>query len=440
MKSLKFFLIAALAFAFAAKAQAQGRYGKDSADCVINLNFYQEEYKKKDYKAALKPWREAMKFCPANVSQNFYIHGINIMRTHLRAVKDPQEKQKIVDTLTMLYDRRMENFKTNKVDLLYRKASLLDELAPERKEDIYKAFKAAVDADNKKVELHAVAKTMLAAKDLYEAKTMPADQFTELYTGFAELVEDRIKTAKDSAAEQEAKTVKLAIDNSFITTEAANCDNLIALFGPRFNANKDDIATVRLIVSMLNKRECTQNDLYYQVAEAYYKLDPSPGSAYTLAKMFYAKGEMDKCIEYFKNAIDGQTDVNDKSQYQVELAGLLLGQGQSGQAISYARQAISTNSRNGQAYMILGTAYAGYKSCGDDPVSRRSVFWVAVDQFYRAKQVDPSVTDDANKQINTFSQHFPSYDDCFDQDILDGQTYTVSCGPINERTKVRTRK
>ena len=158
--------------------------------------------------------------------------------------------------------------------------------------------------------------------------------------------------------------------------------------------------------------------------------------------MFRAKGEIDKSIEYYKNAITGQTDATEKSNYQTTLAALLLQQGQTGQATTYANQAISSNPRNGQAYFILASIYAGIKNCGDNPVSRRSVFWVAVDVLNQAKSVEKEekFVEAVNKQINLYRQHFPSYDDCFDQDILDGQTYTVNCGGINRKTIVRTRK
>jgi hypothetical protein len=90
--------------------------------------------------------------------------------------------------------------------------------------------------------------------------------------------------------------------------------------------------------------------------------------------------------------------------------------------------------------MLLGTAYAGVQGCGDDEVSKRAIYWVAVDQFNKAKQLDSSIAAEANKSINTYSQHFPTVDDAFFLNILDGAKYEVKCGPINETTIVRTKK
>ena len=44
MKKLRFalYLLAAALFVFPAEGSSQGRFGKDSAECVNNLNFYQD--------------------------------------------------------------------------------------------------------------------------------------------------------------------------------------------------------------------------------------------------------------------------------------------------------------------------------------------------------------------------------------------------------------
>lgn len=446
-------MISSFLFIFFNQSFAQkGKYGatqQDSVECVKNMNFYQEEYNKDNYDAALPLWSEALRICP-KASINFYIRGRTIMRHRIDKLKDPAQKKAAIDSLLMLYDMRLEHFGNtikNKNDVLYRKANDVEEYYPEDHEQIFKAYMAAIDINKKHAELTAAAKAMVQAQKMYETQKIDAEKFADTYTVLSDFVDERIKVINsaatvDTVALADARTCKAAIENAFMSTDAANCDNLIAMFTPRFENNKDDIATVGMIVNILLKRECTGNDLFAHAAEAYYKLDPSPKSASTLATMFYQKGEMSKAIQYSKDAIDGQTDPIDKSNYLLTLANIYLQQGQLGSAASTANQAISANSRNGRAYFMLAAIYAGTKSCGDDPVSVRSVFWVAVDMLQRARQVDndPAFVAEVNKQINLYSQHFPSYDDCFDRDILDGQTYTVNCGPINAKTIVRTRK
>ncbi|MDR1056404.1 MAG: hypothetical protein LBL90_11440 [Prevotellaceae bacterium] len=452
MRVLKLVMIVPLLFMFFNnKAQAQGgKFGataQDSIECIKNLNFYEEEYKRKNYDAAYGPWREAMRICPKS-STNLYVRGAVIMRDRIGKLTDASQKQAAIDSLLMVYDKRMEYFNVNKADLMYRKADIIEEFYASDNQKVYDAYLAVIESDKQKGEIMAAAKAMIEAQKMYDAQKIDADKFTDIYTKLSEIVDERIKiisraTNIDTIVLQDAQDCKSAIENAFISTDAANCDNLIKLFTPRFQDNKENITTVGMIVNILLNRECIQNDLFYDAAEAYYKLDPAPKSASTLAAMFMSKGETDKAIQYYKDAIDGQTNAMEKSLYQTTLAGILFQQGQTGQAMTYANHAIQSNPRNGKAYMILGNIYAGIKGCGNDPVSQRSVFWVAVDMLQKAKQVggsDTKFVDDVNRQINLFRQHFPSYDDCFDLDILDGQPYTVNCGGINVKTIVRTHK
>jgi hypothetical protein len=67
------------------------------------------------------------------------------------------------------------------------------------------------------------------------------------------------------------------------------------------------------------------------------------------------------------------------------------------------------------------------------------VVWAALDKYYRAKSVDPSVADDANDKIGRYSQYMPSKTDLFDRGIAEGSSFTVGCW-INETTTARGRR
>jgi tetratricopeptide (TPR) repeat protein len=195
-----------------------------------------------------------------------------------------------------------------------------------------------------------------------------------------------------------------------------------------------------MVINLLQLKECTDTELYYEGAEAYNKLNPSPTASYSLARVYYSKNDREKAMQFFKEATETETDAGNKSKYFYEFGSLVLKEGNRNEAIRYARNAIAASPRNGKAYMLLGTAYTGLQGCGDDEVSKRAIYWVAVDQFIRAKQLDPSIVSEANKLINTYSQYFPTVDDAFFLNILDGDKYEVKCGQVNETTIVRTKK
>ena len=420
---------------------AQGKYGKtpeDSIKCLLNIQAYQTEYKSGNFENALVPWRQIYNDCP-KASQNFYIHGLRMMRDLIGKTNDQKLKEARIDTLLVLYERRMEYFRLKEADkseLLYNRAIDIQNYRPDNNKAIYDAYLIAIE-HNKNIDLMAAAKVMLAARTMFEKNEMSLEAFTNVYTKMSELADKQVQAAPDDTI---LPAVKAGIESAFLTTDAANCENLTKVLGARFNANKEDVETVKLVVSLLSTKECTEIPLYYESVEAYNRLKPSPEASYGLARMYYSKNEKEKAIQFFKEAVERETDALNKSKYYQEFGALYLKEKQVNQAITYARQSVAANPRNGKAYFLLGTAYGQVSGCGDEPVSKASVYWVAVDQFVRAKQLDASLSDEANKSISMYSQHFPLQTDAFFLNILDGETYQVKCGLINESTKVRTRK
>ena len=105
-----------------------------------------------------------------------------------------------------------------------------------------------------------------------------------------------------------------------------------------------------------------------------------------------------------------------------------------------ALEVLKLNPNNGTALMLIGKAYANSASnYGEDDFDHASVFWAAVDKFQKAKQVDPAMTEEADKLIGIYSQHFPSKDEAFFRSVTDGATVKIGSW-INESTKARFRK
>ena len=75
---------------------------------------------------------------------------------------------------------------------------------------------------------------------------------------------------------------------------------------------------------------------------------------------------------------------------------------------------------------------------GYSDFEKETVYWVAVDKFIKAKSIDKTLTEKANKAIATYSKYFPNTESCFFNGVESGQRYKVECW-INESTKVRTR-
>ncbi len=108
MKKLSVLLFFAL-FAFSSNLTAQGRFGKDSVECVRSLSFYTDYMKQGNLNEAAPLWRDAFKYCPPGLRQTLYVDGQKIYRFLIEKNEANAEvKEKLDDTLILMYELRKE--------------------------------------------------------------------------------------------------------------------------------------------------------------------------------------------------------------------------------------------------------------------------------------------------------------------------------------------
>ena len=121
------------------------------------------------------------------------------------------------------------------------------------------------------------------------------------------------------------------------------------------------------------------------------------------------------------------------------IAVLLNDQGQKSKARDYCRKAVETNPDYGHPYMLIGSMYAQtartiYPS---DPVLTKTVYYAAIAQFEKARQVDQNVAEEAGKMIAGYRAHLPSTEEVFMHPELEkGKTFRVG-GWIGETVTIR---
>ena len=142
--------------------------------------------------------------------------------------------------------------------------------------------------------------------------------------------------------------------------------------------------------------------------------------------------------------------LEDVADYQYNIAYCYFSSNNFPKAREYAIASIDTktklgqNNDQGRCYLLIGMCYAASKpySTNDYPaalaaVLNKTVFWAAVDQFVKAKQVESIVADDADKLINVYSKYFPSKEECHRlPKYFSGSTFYVG-GWIGETTHIR---
>ena len=420
-----------------AAKQTESKYGKDSVQCMMDLSLYREYVKQKNYTEALPGWRKVFANCP-RATKNIYIDGAKIYRYLIKQEKDDAAKKKLVDTLMMIYDQRIKYFAQEGSNLA-RKAVDLYSYDRSRYAESYDLATKSHEILQDKTPAAAMLILFQTSLKKFRKKEEEKEQLVNDFSEASAVLDKQYNTQQNQKKKDRIKKYQTILEDLFAKSGAADCETLVGIYSPKFDANKENVVFLKQVLKILDKIGCTESDLFAQAAEALYKQEPSADAAYGLAKVFLKKQKYSKSVEYYKEAISHTDSVTDvKADYYFELATIVGGKlGQNEAARSYAYKALAIRPNWGDPYLLIGNLYAGSsKSCGEDEFHQKAVFWAAVDKFLKAKAVDPSCSEKANKFISKYSQYFPDKENAFFNNVKEGDSFSIGCW-INETTKAR---
>ena len=182
--------------------------------------------------------------------------------------------------------------------------------------------------------------------------------------------------------------------------------------------------------------KCTEEEAYFVASEAAHAMEPTAATAAGCAYMYYKKGDLDKSVQYFDQAIELEQEAEKKADYAYSAAVVLFSKKQLSKAKQYANKAISFNGSYGKAYILIAQMYASSPNWSDEAALNKCTYFAAIDKLQRAKSVDPSVAEEAQKLINTYAGHTPKDEDLFFLGLKKGNSVTI-CGWIGETTTIR---
>ena len=410
-------------------------HGDDSVRCVTNLSLYREYARQKDYKSAIKFWRIVFNECPVS-TKNIYIDGVRIFKDYIGNEPNDEIRSHYVDTLMMVYDQRIKYYSRDKGDQRGRQG--VDLLRYRRLDDIryvkqaYSYLEESIELEKNEASEAVVATFFTSAITLFQHGELDEKKLIKDYILSNDILVYQIKkypnnsTPSDIKARQDINMQNLKL----------SCDLLVEQFSELYEKDSREISDLQTITSVMKAMECTDQPLHYTAAKELHELKPSAESAANIAMLAFDKGEYDIAVQYFEQSIQLETDAETKALYYLGLAKSLYKQDKKPQARDNALKARELKDNWGEPYLIIGQMYAESADECADIYLPKSIYWVAVDKFNHAKSIDPSVEDQANKLILTYSNYFPNKEDAFFVGIHEKDTYTVNCW-INETTKAR---
>ncbi len=438
MKKLTFVLFAAMAVFAGQKVAAQDKYGtgERGEECKKYLSYYSEYYKQKNYESALPNWRKAYSICPPTASENMFIHGTTLMTRLYNKVKDASYKNAIVDTILTLQDQRMATYPKRRVSILNNKGQYMINYRNEDASYLYQNLNGIVDELGPQSNGSLLVNLLQATIAMYRENQLSADDVIAMYDKVSANVEGA--TAKNEDEAEDNAKAKAAIESIFADSKVASCENLLAIFGPRYEADPENLTLVSNIVRLMNSAEdCASNDLYLKAVTSMYKLDPSFRSAFGLYRLNAARGNVADAAKYLEEAIESpESDEATDAQYYYEMAAFCYKNGMRGKAAEAARKAVDMDfGYAGKAYLILGNLWAS-ATCGET-VDKWARYWAAADYYQKARSADASVADEAAASLGNVSRYYPEASEAFMYDLTKGQSYTVSCSGMTATTTVR---
>ncbi len=436
------FIIAMIVMALSSTSVfAQGKYGADSANCIKYLSFYKDYFKQKSYNEALPNWREAFKRCPPTANQTMLVDGTTLMRKLIsQNSKNPVYREKLVDSLMMIHDIRIANYPKYAVTARNNKGLDLANYVQNDPERLYKEYGEIIAGNKTKTKPTILLFYFDSAVELYKNGSLNEEEIIGVYEGCMELLSKM--DPKDAADKEMVDDMKVKIEELFASNNIADCDKLIELYTPKFEADPQNIELAEKIVRFMSAADgCTDNALFISAATSIHKSNPTHASAYTLYKLNASTGKSAEAVKYLQEAIDREdSDAAQDAEYYYELAVYNFKCGNNLAAEQAAKKVIplaTTSEVKGKTYMLIGTIWGGVRCDGND-IAKRAPYWVAVDYFERAKAADPELAAEANKRINEYKKYYPLTADAFMFGVNDGETYQVSCGGFKANTTVRT--
>jgi hypothetical protein len=439
--TLRYILLAVLASMLVLPLNAQRSRVKvysssaDRENCMPNLSAYRTFLKLKRYEDAQPTWLKVFETCPDS-SELVYVDGANMYRYFIENTPAGPLREGRIDTLMLIYDRRMEYFGgegnvlgRKAADILAFRGSDLS-LVKEANGMLRKSIQLeGLESRDKVMQLCISSGVVLNKKGLIEEKQIIAD-YVMILGNLVELQKESSRWGR----------IRARIDQQLIKENILSCKALDTHFAPLMEQNKSEIAFQETLLSSYQALECDRSDILVAATESMYRLAPSAESAHDLAMQFISRNELETAASYLRLALESENIPDgERAQWNYELALVSNGLQDYCQAIDYARKAIQLNTNFGQAYILLGDAFIeSRKSLGDD-FQKRAAYWIAADMYEKAESVDPAQAEEARKKLLRSSAQFPDKEDIFFRDIREGEAYLVE-GCINGTTTVRSRK
>ncbi|MBR4849091.1 MAG: hypothetical protein IKV07_07055 [Bacteroidaceae bacterium] len=473
MKKLFFALLVLVATSASAQNGVTNEFrfgqGEDSIRCLEAISISNINVKNKDFNTAYSSWKTVFTEFPV-ARVDTYTNGIRILTELIKAESDAAKKEEYIKELMLVYDTQIKYIdklqeitktRLSAGNILGRKTMAYIQYYKDAPVDtVYNMLAKSVELEKGMSEYTVTERFMKYSAMMFKKDKSHGEQIIEDYLNASvyivevldkyhdniEACNERYKNEgnpKDSInAVNYGKMIdasrisKSNIDAYFINSGAATCEDLNSIYMAKLEENKDNLEYLNKVISVMSMLKCTENDAYLTASEYALAIEPTSKAAMGCGFRYFKRGETDKAMELFDQAIELETSITTKADLCNKVANVYYILGNYTKARSYALQALSLNSKFGAPHILIAQCYAAKPQWSDDETLNACTYFVCIDRLERAKAVDPSVKKEADKYIATYKKYFPKPEEMFMRGYNEGKSLTIG-GWINETTTVR---
>ena len=419
-------------------------HGQDSINCLQNISIYSEYVKTNNFKDAYTPWKSVFNEAPI-AQAGTYTNGAKILRWFIANEKDAAKQKQYFEELMKVHDQRIKylDILNSYVKTPVTKGSIIGMKAHDYftmgcpdLNTAYNLFKEAVELEKDNADYFVLQEFTDVSGRKVKADETHKEQFIQDYIAAAGYADAAFKKETKAKTKELLKVAKDNIDAFFINSGVATCDNLQSIYAPKVEQNKTNLDYLKQVISVMQMLGCTEQEAYFAASEHAHAIEPTSETAIGCGYMYFKKGDLDKCITYFDQAIELEQDPVKKADYCYKTAAILFNKKQLSKAKQYALKSISLDGSNGKPYILIANMYASSPNWSDENALNKCTYFAVIDKLQRAKSVDSSVEEEANKLIGTYSRYTPKDEDLFFLGLKKGDSVTIG-GWIGESTTIR---
>lgn len=418
------------------------------ANTPRTYSLYKEYFKQGNIEKALPYWKEIYESAPGFRKATF-VDGTDIYTELITKTEDAALKDKYIDTLLAIYDKRIQCW-GDKGYVLQLKGIDIARFRPQDYPVAKKVLEEAINLDQINSKFYGVSTYFNLLINLKDIEPGVDQAFIQKeFEKLVAICDANIQSGSNAEAFAQVKAEMAYNLKTYVLPKrfADGADWYSWSADVKTDSLKmwmeqdASVANLEDLLSNVSRDADLKNsEIRNEIEKSLLEKAPTSARANNVGAYYYDQKNYDIAIPYFQKSIELTSDSADKFNILLALGDTYRQLDQFEEARDAARKAIELDSTSAKPYYLIGVLYlSSGKKCGPGTgFDSQRVIWPALDYFEKAKTLDESFASIVDPLIKDYNKYLPTRSEVAAKGLRVGATYTVPCW-INEETTVRTK-